>query len=93
MEHWRRRCDLDGPTIAHHLFGLFSPEAIEEGRRKGEMYGTRMLVVCGRPSSLCWRFVVLNRDTRGDCAPGLPSIQGEIPPIPEPLKSPRMSAN
>ena len=61
---WRRRCDLDGPTIAHHLFGLFSPEAIEEGRMKGEMYGTRMLVVCGRLSSLCWRFVVLNRDTR-----------------------------
>ena len=56
---------LDGPTIAHHLFGLFSPEATEEGRKKGEiMYGTRMLVVCGRRSSLCWRFVVLNRGTR-----------------------------
>ena len=61
---------LDGPTIAHHLFGLFSPEAIEEERRKkGEMYGTRMLVVCGRRLDcsvllLGWRFVVLNRDTR-----------------------------
>ena len=61
---WRRRSDLDGPTIAHHLFGLFSPEAVGEGRKKGEMYGTRMLVVCGRLSSLCWRFVVLNRGTR-----------------------------
>ena len=63
---WRRRRDLDGPTIAHHLFGLFSPEAIGNGERrmKGEMYGTRRLVVCGRLSSLCWRFVVLNRDTR-----------------------------
>ena len=50
------------PTIC---LNFFSPEAIEEGRRKkGEMYGTRMLVVCGRLSSLCWRFVVLNRGTR-----------------------------
>ena len=49
------------PTIC---LDFFRPRPLRKGRKKGEMYGTRMLVVCGRLSSLCWRFVVLNRDTR-----------------------------
>ena len=50
------------PTIC---LDFFRPRPLRKGgRKKGEMYGTRMLVVCGHGRQLCWRFVVLNRDTR-----------------------------
>ena len=45
------RRDLDGPTIAHHLFGLFSPEAIEERKEEGgNVWHTH--VGCLRPPQL-----------------------------------------
>ena len=61
---WRRRGRR--PGWANHrppsVWTFFARG--HRGRKKGEMYGTRMLVVCGHGRQLCWRFVVLNRGTR-----------------------------